>query len=71
MRMSSGFDRDRDEFARGTKAIVVLPDQGDATRDVDARLEETAGLAAGRISQHTRQPGFRPVEGVQKLGHQQ
>jgi len=46
MRMSSGFDRDRDEFARGTKAIVVLPDQGDATRDIDARLEETAGLAA-------------------------
>ena len=28
------------------RAIVVLPDQGDATRDVDARLEETAGLAA-------------------------
>ncbi|BCA61470.1 GTPase HflX [Sphingomonas sp. HMP9] len=44
--MSSGFERDRDEFARGTRAIVVLPDQGDATRDVDARLEETAGLAA-------------------------
>ncbi|MGC5797879.1 GTPase HflX [Sphingomonas sp. NFX23] len=44
--MSSGFERDRDEFTRGTRAIVVLPDQGDAARDVDARLEETAGLAA-------------------------
>ena len=44
--MSNGFERDRDEFARGARAIVVLPDQGDATRDVDARLEETAGLAA-------------------------
>ncbi len=44
--MSSGFERDRDEFTRGARAIVVLPDQGDATRDVDARLEETAGLAA-------------------------
>ena len=43
--MSSGFDRDRDDFARGTRAIVVLPDQGDATRDADARLAETAGLA--------------------------
>ena len=28
------------------RAIVVLPDQGDANRDADARLEETAGLAA-------------------------
>ena len=44
--MSSGFERDRGEFTRGARAIVVLPDQGDATRDVDARLEETAGLAA-------------------------
>ena len=44
--MSTGFERDRDDFARGMRAIVVLPDQGDATRDVDARLEETAGLAA-------------------------
>ena len=44
--MSSGFERDRDEFTRGMRAIVVLPDQGDAARDVDARLEETAGLAA-------------------------
>ena len=41
-----GFERDRDEFARGARTIVVLPDQGGASRDADARLEETAGLAA-------------------------
>lgn len=44
--MSKGFERDRGEFARGARAVVVLPDQGQATRDVDARLAETAGLAA-------------------------
>ena len=44
--MSTGFNRDRDEFARGGRALVVLPDQGDAHRDAEARLEETAGLAA-------------------------
>ncbi|MBI0474845.1 GTPase HflX [Sphingomonas sp. MA1305] len=44
--MSTGFNRDRDEFARGGRAIVVLPDQGDASRDAEARLDETAGLAA-------------------------
>jgi GTP-binding protein HflX len=44
--LSSGFDRDRDDVARGARAIVVLPDQGDASRDADARLAETAGLAA-------------------------
>ncbi|MCP8889554.1 GTPase HflX [Sphingomonas faeni] len=61
--MSSGFERDRDEFARGARAIVVLPDQGDTSRDVDARLEETAGLAAAigvevveRIAYRVRQP---------------
>ncbi|WP_174292926.1 GTPase HflX [Sphingomonas bacterium] len=43
---SAGFDRDRDEFARGARAVVVLPDQGGSNRDVDARLDETAGLAA-------------------------
>ena len=43
--MSTGFNRDRDDVARGGKAIVVLPDQGDAHRDADARVEETAGLA--------------------------
>ena len=40
-----GFDRDRGEFTRGAKAMVVLPDQGGASRDPDARLAETAGLA--------------------------
>lgn len=61
--MSSGFERDRDEFTRGTRAIVVLPDHGNASRDVDARLEETAGLAAAigvevveRIAYRVRQP---------------
>ncbi len=61
--MSSGFERDRDEFARGTRAIVVLPDQGNASRDIDARLEETAGLAGAigvevveRIAYRVRQP---------------
>ena len=44
--MTTGFERDRDEFARGARAIVVLPDQGNASRDAEARLEETAGLAA-------------------------
>jgi GTP-binding protein HflX len=44
--LSTGFDRDRDDFARGARAIVVYPDQGDSSRDADARLEETAGLAA-------------------------
>lgn len=43
--MSTGFERDRGEFARGARAVIVLPDQGDAARDADARLEETAGLA--------------------------
>ena len=44
--MSTGFERDRGEFARGARAIVVYPDQGDSRRDAEARLEETAGLAA-------------------------
>ena len=43
--MTQGFDRDRGEFARGAKCIVVLPDQGGSNRDADARLDETAGLA--------------------------
>jgi GTP-binding protein HflX len=42
----AGFERDRDEFARGARAIVVLPDQGGSNRDAEARLDETAGLAA-------------------------
>ena len=44
--MSTGFDRDREEFSRGARAIVVYPDLGGSSRDADARLEETAGLAA-------------------------
>ncbi|WP_375396339.1 GTPase HflX [uncultured Sphingomonas sp.] len=44
--MSTGFDRDRGEFTRGARAVVVLPDQGDGARDAEARLAETAGLAA-------------------------
>ena len=44
--MTEGFNRDRDDVVRGAKAIVVLPDQGDASRDAAARLDETVGLAA-------------------------
>jgi GTP-binding protein HflX len=44
--MSTGFERDAGEFSRGARAVVVLPDTGGAARDADARLEETAGLAA-------------------------
>ncbi|OMJ32226.1 GTPase HflX [Sphingomonas sp. Sph1(2015)] len=43
--MSTGFDRDRGEFTRGARTVIVLPDQGDAVRDAEARLDETAGLA--------------------------
>lgn len=43
--MSTGFDRDPDEFARGARAVVIYPDLGGSTRDAEARLEETAGLA--------------------------
>ena len=43
--MSTGFERDHDDVARGARAIVVYPDLGGSSRDADARLEETAGLA--------------------------
>ncbi|MES2989144.1 MAG: GTPase HflX [Pseudomonadota bacterium] len=43
--MSTGFERDASEFTRGAKAVVVYPDTGGSSRDADARLEETAGLA--------------------------
>ena len=43
--MTTGFERDRDEFSRGARALIVYPDQGGSSRDADARLEETAGLA--------------------------
>jgi GTP-binding protein HflX len=44
--MSTGLDRDADEFARGARAIVIYPEMGASSRDAEARLEETAGLAA-------------------------
>jgi len=60
---ATGFERDRGEFARGARAVVVLPDQGGASRDVEARLEETAGLAgaigvvvADRVAFRVRSP---------------
>lgn len=61
--MSTGFERDPDEFARGAKALVVYPDMGGSSRDAEARLEETAGLAAAigvdvveRVAVRLRQP---------------
>ncbi|UYY59010.1 GTPase HflX [Sphingomonas sp. S2-65] len=61
--MSTGFDRDPDEFSRGARAVVVFPDMGGSSRDADARLEETAGLAAAigvevqqRVAIKLRQP---------------
>ncbi|WP_294250856.1 GTPase HflX [uncultured Sphingomonas sp.] len=61
--MSTGFERDPDEFARGARALVVYPDMGGSSRDAEARLEETAGLAAAigvdvveRIAVRLRQP---------------
>jgi GTP-binding protein HflX len=43
--LTTGFERDRDEFARGARAIVVYPEHGVSSRDAAARLDETAGLA--------------------------
>jgi len=43
--LTTGFERDRDEFARGARAIIVYPEHGVSSRDADARLNETAGLA--------------------------
>ncbi|SEM60419.1 GTP-binding protein HflX [Sphingomonas gellani] len=61
--MSTGFERDRGEFARGARAVVVLPDMGGASRDAEARLDETAGLAAAiglvvaeKVALRVRQP---------------
>lgn len=44
--VSTGFERDRGDFARGARAVVVYPDLGGSSRDAEARLAETAGLAA-------------------------
>jgi GTP-binding protein HflX len=61
----SVFNRESDgEFARGARAIIALPDTGqDRRRDVEARLEEAAGLAEAigievedRIHFRIRQP---------------
>ena len=43
--MTTGFERDHDDVARGAKAVVVYPDTGASTRDAEGRLAETAGLA--------------------------
>jgi GTPase len=57
--VSTGFDRARDDVARGARAVVVLPDQGGASRDADARLAETAGLAAAIGVEVTDRVAFR------------
>ena len=44
--MSTGFERDTADFARGARAVIVYPDIGAGSRDAEARLAETAGLAA-------------------------
>ena len=45
-RRLSVFDRVDDEFSRGARAVVALPELGgEARRDVEARLDEAAGLA--------------------------
>lgn len=42
----TGFQRDYDEFARGARAVIAYPDLRNAEgRDVEARLDEAAGLA--------------------------
>lgn len=61
--MSGGFERDVEEFSRGARALIVLPDMGGSARDADARLAETAGLALAigvevqeRVALRVRQP---------------
>ena len=61
--MSTGFERDRDDVARGARAVVVYPELGASSRDAAARLEETGGLAeaigiivADRIAVRVRTP---------------
>ena len=82
--MSTGFDREAGEFARGASAVVVLPDLGNSPRDADARVEETVGLAAAigidvraRLTFRLRQPkpatmlGSGQVESVAECVEQQ
>src|SRR3546814_16959601 len=45
--LSTGFDRDRDDFTRGARAVIVFPDRGESRRDAEARPDETAGHALG------------------------
>ena len=76
--MSTGFDRDRDDVARGARAVVVYPDLGGSSRDADARLEETAGLAAAigvavvdRVALRVRTPRAATLIGqgqIEELG---
>jgi len=61
--VTTGFERDAAEFARGARAVVVYPDLGGSSRDADARLDETAGLAEAigvevleRVAFKLRQP---------------
>ncbi|MEI9851764.1 MAG: GTPase HflX [Sphingomonas sp.] len=57
--MTTGFERDPDEFARGARAVVVYPDMGGSSRDAEARLEETAGLALAIGIEVVAKAGFR------------
>ena len=61
--MSIGFERDRDDFARGARAVIVYPDLGGSSRDAEARLDEAVGLAeaiglvvADRLAPRVRAP---------------
>ena len=72
--MSTGFERDRGEFARGARAVVVYPDLGGSSRDADARMEETAGLAAAigidvrdRIAVRVRTPRAATLIGAGQI----
>jgi GTP-binding protein HflX len=76
--MSTGFDRERDDVTRGARAVVVYPDLGGSSRDAEARLEETAGLAAAigvvvadRMSFRVRTPRAATLIGsgqIEELG---
>ena len=76
--MSTGFERDRDDVTRGARAIVVYPDLGGSSRDAEARLEETSGLAeaigvvvADRIAFRVRTPRAATLIGsgqIEELG---
>ena len=72
--MSTGFERDRDDYAKGARAVVVYPDLGGSSRDPDARLEETAGLAAAigidvrdRIAVRVRTPRAATLIGAGQI----